>query len=194
MGKGDTTRGAMIDAAGDLLQRVGYRGASMSQMIKHSGAPRGSIYHHFPGGKDELVREALLSSGGAWREHVATLIADEPDLGEALKLTCRALADRLEASGFQDGCPIATVALEASSDVPVVRETCAAHFKENEALIAARGRAAGLDDEQAAALATLVLSTLEGALLLAKTYGDTAPLITAGETLARLLPRGEAND
>ena len=187
MSKGERTRAAMIDACGELLRQVGYRGASMGKMIAKSGAPRGSIYHHFPGGKDELVHEALLTSGARWRDHVASIVADEEELGPMLVATCRALAEHLEASDFKDGCPVATVALEASSEVPAVRDACAQHFGENEALIALRLTAAGVPAAQAQELALLVLSVLEGALLLARVHQDGEVLVRAGHTLAGLV-------
>ena len=192
MSKGERTRAAMIDACGELLRQVGYRGASMGKMIAKSGAPRGSIYHHFPGGKDELVKEALLTTGARWRDHVAGLVEGEEDLGAMLRATCRALAARLEESEFRDGCPVATVALEASTDVPAVREACAAHFHENEALIAEHISRRGVPGEQAAAFATLVLSTLEGALLLARVYQDSSVLLRTGDTLAALVDAASA--
>ncbi|MCA9609741.1 MAG: TetR/AcrR family transcriptional regulator [Myxococcales bacterium] len=187
MEKGERSRAAMVDACGELLRQVGYRGASMGKMIERSGAPRGSIYHHFPGGKDELVSEALLTSGARWRDHLAAVVEGERELGPMLIAVCRELAAHLEASDFRDGCPIATVALEASADVPAVREACSTHFHENEALIAARLVATGVPAAQAASVATLVLSTLEGALLLAKVYRDGSVLVRAGETLAGLV-------
>nr|HEX4318529.1 TetR/AcrR family transcriptional regulator [Kofleriaceae bacterium] len=180
MTKGEHTRDALVATTGELLRRQGYHATGLAQIVAESGAPRGSIYFHFPGGKDELATRALDAAGAAWRARIDAVIAAAPDLGAAVRAVCELLADDLAASDYQDGCPVAAVALENPS--PVVRDAIAAHYERWLAAIAARAGGAQLGR----GIATFVLASIEGALLLAKATRSKQPLHTVGAMLAAL--------
>ncbi len=187
MRKGERSKAKMIAATAELLQRQGYHGTGLKQILALSGAPKGSLYFYFPGGKEQLACEALHSSGAAWEQRLRLVIDAAPDLGSAVRGACRALADELFASGFIDGCPIATVALEAASTSPAVRETCAAQYGAWRVMIADLLREGGTDPNTADELALFVLSAIEGALLLARVAQDTSALEVAGRMLETLI-------
>ncbi|MBC7977214.1 MAG: TetR/AcrR family transcriptional regulator, partial [Myxococcales bacterium] len=124
--KGERTRKKLIDTTAALLRCQGYHATGLSQIVAASGAPRGSLYFHFPGGKDDLAIAALEASGDEWRARMVAVIAGATDLGAALDAIVTTLADDLEASGWDNGCPVAAVALESTA--APVRRTIERHF------------------------------------------------------------------
>src|SRR5687768_228214 len=119
------TRERFIDAASALLWRQGYGATGVKQLVDAAGAPFGSLYHHFPGGKEELAAAAIRRSG----DHYAAIVADAlGPAGDVVAAVANAFAEAgetLRRTGFADACPVATVALEVSSTSEPVREACA---------------------------------------------------------------------
>lgn len=185
--KGERTRAKLVTTTAELLTRQGYHATGLSQIIEESGAPRGSLYFYFPGGKEELAVAALAASSTEWRDRLDAVVDAAADQGEAIIAVCRTLADALVASDYQLGCPIATVALEAAATTPAVRDTIVAHFVDFTAGIARRLEATGVAAPIAREMATFVIASIEGALLLAKVQRDVQPLLTVGATLRSLV-------
>lgn len=183
--KGERTRRKLVDATAALLRRQGYHATGLSEIVAESGAPRGSLYFHFPGGKDELARAALLASSAAWRARIDAATRDAPDLGAAIDATVALLADDLEASGWDNGCPVAAVALESTSEL--VRKTVEEHFESWLDAVGDRLVALGVARAPARQLATVVLSAFEGALLLARVLRSRAPLVAVGQALRAMV-------
>jgi TetR/AcrR family transcriptional regulator, lmrAB and yxaGH operons repressor len=171
-----TSRERLIAATSELLQKQGYAGTGLAEILARSGAPRGSLYFHFPGGKEQLACEALEASGDTWKRRIGDVVAGVDDPGEAAAAVCAMLGDALEVSSWELGCPIATVALEAAGSSEAIRKTCAAHFAGWEAIVAERLTAAGFPEALAGAAATIAISSIEGALLLARVYRSREPL------------------
>jgi TetR/AcrR family transcriptional repressor of lmrAB and yxaGH operons len=183
--KGERTRKKLVDATAALLRRQGYHATGLSDIVAESGAPRGSLYFYFPGGKDELARAALLASTAVWRARIDAATAGARDLGEAIDAAVAMLADDLEASGWDNGCPVAAVALESTSEL--VRRTVQEHFESWLDTVAERLVALGVAEAPARQLATVVLSAFEGALLLARVTRSRAPLIAVGQALRAMV-------
>src|ERR671918_458343 len=101
------SRQRFLDAAADLFHTQGYHATGVNQLVSAGGAPKGSFYFHFPGGKEQLAAEAVAQSGRQLRDALAAALADGDIDG-----VFDALASLLEDSGFQRGCPIATIALD----------------------------------------------------------------------------------
>lgn len=180
---GRASRRAFLDATAHLLRRQGYAGTGLSEIVARSGAPRGSLYFHFPGGKEELARAAMGRSGEQLRRAIrATMDAPGgPRAGIAALL--EALAAGLEGSGYRDGCPIATVALETAAESEPLRETAAAIFDSWVAELARALHDSGMERGAARRRALFVLSAIEGALLLSRARRDLAPLRAVREEL-----------
>jgi TetR/AcrR family transcriptional repressor of lmrAB and yxaGH operons len=184
---GRTSRKAFLSATGSLLRRQGYAATGLSEIVDRSGAPRGSLYFHFPGGKEELAIAAMERSGEALRRGIAATMAAPGGTAEGVAMLIDALAAGLEDSGYADGCPIATVALETAAGSEPLRATAAGIFA---AWLAELERALlgeGLGRGAAERRATLVLAAIEGGLLLSRARRDTAPLRAVRDELARLL-------
>jgi TetR/AcrR family transcriptional repressor of lmrAB and yxaGH operons len=185
--KGERTRAKLVATTAELLQKQGYHATGLAQIIAESGAPRGSLYFYFPGGKEELAVAAIEASGAEWRAKIEALVAGVPDLGDAVVAVCRALADELVASDYQLGCPLATVALEASTTSAPVREAVNAHWVGWRTAIAERLAAVGVAPAAARELATFVIASIEGALMLCKVGRDPQPLYAVAATLRSLV-------
>lgn len=187
--KGERTRAKLLEAAGTLMQRQGYRGAGLNQVIAESGAPRGSLYFHFPDGKDQLVEEALAATADRWKSALEQTLDAAPTLEDGLRDVCAGLADRLAASGYRLGCPLATATLEAASDNDGIQRVSAEHYASWEEAIRRRLEALDPPPEDPRRLARFALAGIEGALLLARAYRDPAPLHEVAEMLVALLRR-----
>ena len=169
------TRRRMLESAAELFRTQGYHATGMTQLVSESRAPKGSLYFHFPGGKEQLAAEAVQLSGERLAEAFRELSASAPDPASAIDLIVTALATGLSESDFRHGCPIATVALEATSS-DLIRAACDQGYEGWLHDISAYFTEHGLPEDRAASLATVVLSAIEGALLLARTRRDIAPL------------------
>src|SRR5262249_43978030 len=161
--KGERTRKKLVDTAAALLRCQGYHATGLSQIVAESGAPRGSLYFYFPGGKDDLAAAALAAASDAWRARGFSMVGGAPDLGAALGAIVTLLAEELEASGWVDGCPVATVALESTSEP--VRATVAEHFQRWIDVSVELLMHFGIAQPAAQELSLVGLSALEGALL-----------------------------
>ena len=181
-----TTRDRILTATNELFRRHGFNGTSIKQITLAAQVPMGSLYHFFPEGKDQVAREAIETSGPAY-EQLFEIIADEAaDVSEAVTNFFEGAAEVLEATDFIDICPIGTVAREVASTNDSLRVATANVFASWIAAVAARLEAAGVPDPEANGLATTVVASLEGGLMLARAARNTAPLLATG-TAIRLL-------
>jgi TetR/AcrR family transcriptional repressor of lmrAB and yxaGH operons len=184
-----SSRRRMLRAAAQLLQRQGYHATGLRQLLAESDAPRGSLYFHFPGGKEQLAAEAVREEGARVAKAIGAILAAHPDPAEGVRAFVGAFAEILRRSDFRDGCPVATVTLDAAAGSASIREACDASFCAWHALVRDHLRAAGFGAARAGGLATLVLSAFEGALVLARARRDVEPLARVAEELAPLLAR-----
>jgi TetR/AcrR family transcriptional repressor of lmrAB and yxaGH operons len=176
-----------VTATGKLLRRQGYAATGLNEIVARSGAPKGSLYFHFPGGKEELALAAMERTGEELREGIAALMGSELGVARSLAMLIDGLAAGLAASGYRDGCPIATVTLEAAALSEPIRTTAERVFTAWLAELTPALRARGMSAEQAHRRALLVLSSVEGALILARARGDTGPLSAVRDELVALM-------
>ncbi|MEU4323694.1 TetR/AcrR family transcriptional regulator [Nonomuraea dietziae] len=185
--KGDQTRTRLIDAARALVEARGYFGTGLNEVIEAGGAPRGSLYHHFPGGKDQLTAEALVVSAREIDALIRSLADGVTDTRELIEAVLDALADRMEEAGYAKGCPIATVALEVAATNASLQQVCAEAYDGWERALADRLVADGHGRDQAEDLACSLLALVEGALVLARARRSRVPIERARRSAAVLL-------
>ena len=123
--KGERSRQKLVTATADLLRRQGYHATGLNQLVSAGGAPKGSLYFHFPGGKEQLAAEALLASSAQLCDGLRTFVTQAPDAASGIEAVVNALAQEMLNSDFQRGCPLATVALEVASESELIRRSCA---------------------------------------------------------------------
>lgn len=186
MKKGERTRQKMIEATSTLLQARGFHGTGLNDIIKQSGAPKGSLYFHFPGGKEELAAAAVRSSGAQWRANVLAVLGAAPDPATGARAVCQLLAESLEATDYDHGCPVATVALDSAARSDALHAACSEVYATWQRIIEEQLLEAGLPEARAARSATAVLAMVEGAMMLSKAYRDTEPLRRVGDELAEM--------
>jgi TetR/AcrR family transcriptional repressor of lmrAB and yxaGH operons len=177
----------MIETAGSLLRREGYAATGWRKVVEESGTPWGSQHHHFPGGKEQLAAEAVRLGGDASNAALAHALSKSATVADGVRLYIKLATKQLVASEYRDGCPVATVALEMTPASPGLTDVCAAALNAwGHTLEIALGEA-GVGDARARELATLVVLSIEGALLLARVRRDPGPLTVASDAIGRLL-------
>jgi TetR/AcrR family transcriptional repressor of lmrAB and yxaGH operons len=176
VGRRRDTKNRLRETATELFRRQGYSGTGISQVIEESGAPSGSLYFHFPGGKTELAIEAVTAAGDEIGRGIEYLLASSDDVAEAVGSVIDYLVADLQRSDFEHGCPVGTVALDTASTSEPIRLACRTIFEDWTAKVANRLRAAGWGKKAARDDALVVVALIEGALLLARARRDLDPL------------------
>ena len=167
-------RQRMIVSAALLMRERGVEATSFSAVLAHSGAPRGSIYHHFPGGKAQLVEEATRYGGDFIAAGLAAALAEEDPVG-AVQRFCQSWRKVLSESDFAAGCPVVAATLEGER-TPAAREAAGAAFERWEELLMEAFERHGIAAARAASLATLAIAAIEGAIVVARAQRSSAPL------------------
>jgi AcrR family transcriptional regulator len=177
----------ILDASSELFRRQGLTGTGIKQILDQAKAPFGSLYHHFPGGKDELAAETVKRAGAYYGQLVAEKILTEPDLVSGVRAAFVAAGRDLAATGYADACPVATVALEVASTNERLRLATAEVFDSWLDGLTALLRSKGIEATQARALAHTILSALEGAFVLARATRRTDALDACADAMSRLV-------
>ena len=180
------TRQRMVRTAARLLRRRGYAATGWRQVVADSATPWGSQAHHFPGGKEQLASEAIGLAGRRYEELLRFALSDRHP-ADAVAGWVEVAASDLEQSGWADGCPIATVALETAHISPALADVCAGAFDRWRTAIAESIVGRGVAGYEATRLATWVLASIEGGLLLARAERNSEPLRMVGDELTSLL-------
>ncbi|MET8981149.1 TetR/AcrR family transcriptional regulator [Streptomyces sp. NPDC004539] len=176
----------MVLSAAALLREYGASATSIDRVLAHSGAPRGSVYHHFPGGRAQLIDEAVALAG----DYIGDLIdaaAQADDPVAAVDAFFALWRDRLVESGFRAGCPIVAVAVETNDDAPQPARSAATVFTRWREALAALFVRHGLTEERGRRLGAFVIAAVEGAVIMCRAEQSTAPLEAAAEEIHDLL-------
>ncbi len=178
------TRERIVTTSAELFRRQGYSATGVKQIVTEAKAPFGSLYHFFPGGKEQLGAEAIRVSGALYEQLIPAVFDPAPDPVSGVRAFFAGAAAHLVETGYEDACPIATVALEVSSTSEVMREACADVFESWIVAGAERFEREGLTSARARELTIAMLCALEGAFVLARAARSTEPLEVAGELMA----------
>ncbi|WP_051178683.1 TetR/AcrR family transcriptional regulator [Nocardia concava] len=192
----DSKRRIEVAAAG-LLARHGYHGFGLKKLSEAAGLPYGSIYHHFPGGKEEIAVSAITGTGVL----VGRMIRQAPgDVFGTAATLFDFMATKLADTDWTDGCPVGTPALDGGSDVESVRSACVSAFEAMAHGFAEMLTELGMAPGEARDLATTVVAAYEGATILARVRRTDEPLHTVSAAMAKLirlslaeLPAAEVN-
>jgi AcrR family transcriptional regulator len=174
------TKDKIVDAGADLFQRQGFAGTGIKQILTTAGAPFSSLYHFFPGGKDELGSEVVRVAGARYQELVESVFDGAPDIAQGVRECFAGAAETLRATDYADACPIATVALEVASVNEPLRAATAEVFTAWIDACTKRFRAAGMRPTRARELAIATINLLEGAFVLSRSLRSTEPLAASG--------------
>lgn len=179
-----TTRERIIDTSAELFRLQGYNATGVKQIVTQAQAPFGSVYHHFPGGKQQLGAEAIRSSGAIYAKLIPAILDTAPDPVTGVRNFFMGAAAHLVETDYADACPIATVALETSSTSEIMRTACNDVFESWIEAGAQRYIDAGIDQGRARELAVAFFAALEGAFILSRASRSIEPMRIAGELTA----------
>ncbi|WP_329331635.1 TetR/AcrR family transcriptional regulator [Streptomyces sp. NBC_00663] len=182
-------RERMVFSAAQLIRRDGVAATGMREVAAHAEAPRGSLQHYFPGGKEQLVNEAVGWAGRYAGNRVARFLAalPEPTPGGLFAEMVRQWTDEYARAGFAGGCPVAAATVDCAESTASTREASAAAFATWSRPVARALADMGVPEERTGALATLMISALEGAILMARAEQDVRALTTVARELGPLL-------
>lgn len=180
------TREHMIETTAGLVHRRGFHGTSLNEILLESGAPRGSLYYHFPGGKEELVLEATRQGIANVTRLLKEVLTGSPDLADGVRAFAEAAAHMLRDSRFVFGCPVAPIVLD-SPESSALAEVCQEAFEEWQQVLVEGLGSGGIERGRAESLATVIVCGLEGGLILARARRDVAPLDAIAEELASMV-------
>jgi TetR/AcrR family transcriptional regulator, lmrAB and yxaGH operons repressor len=184
----DRSRAALIDKAATLFRRQGYAATGLNQILEEAGVKPGSLYHHFPQGKQQLAAAVVDAEGAGIEQLLRRFLATGRPVADIVDRWVDLLVAGL-AGDQRDGCPIEPIATESVNASPVVREASARVFKGWCVAIGDRLRSDGWSAAEAKDVAVAVISLIEGALILSRIAGDAAAL-DAAKPAARTLLRG----
>lgn len=171
-----STRDLIIQAACTLLEKQGYPATSLDEIVKESGAPKGSLYYYFPDGKEQIVSEAVLYAGKILVERMRGELARYDNPIQALYEYIMRLAGKVEEKHFTAGNPLTIVAVEAAGASERISQACRDVYAQIESVLQEKLLCCGLSDSEAAERARLTLASLEGGIILSRVHRTADPL------------------
>jgi len=180
------SRASMVRSAASLIRSRGVNATSFSDVLADSGAPRGSIYHHFPDGKRQLAEDAIQSTSERLLAHLRAGSPTSPS--DVLERFIAMWRQVVVASAGSAGCVVAGVAIDTVPGEKELMEVVRATFRLWVAALAEELEAAGVPSARATPIAMATLAAMEGALILCRAEGNVRPLEAVAKELMGLLP------
>lgn len=187
-----TKRERLIETTCQLMEKQGYHATGLKQIIEESGAPKGSLYYYFPGGKEQLAVEAIERTGQLVAERICRNLADLEGVGGAITVYIRSIADAVESSGFQAGGPLTAVAMESATTNKPLNQACRNAFDQILSAFEVWLVSQGYGAARSARLAAFITAAIEGAIILSRTQHSGDPLRQVAEELQHLLENARA--
>ena len=181
------TRTRMLETAADLVQDRGYHGLALAELLTLSDAPRGSLYFHFPDGKDQLIATTTREGIAAVTESLRATLAAEKSPGRAIRKILEAAATALETSDFRFGSPTAPLVLDGLQAGSEIAALTAEAYAGWIALFEASLAAAGLPTKKAQSLALIVEASFEGLLIICRAQRDATPMRVGARELEEIV-------
>jgi len=176
----------IVIAAQRLFRRQGYAATGINDIIGKSGAPKGSLYYYFPAGKEQIAVAAIEGAGGLVADTFRDLAERASGPTDFIHTYLTLLGQWLEMSGYRDGCPIATTLLETAPESSAITDAGRNVLDDWRQILADMLIRHGVDEDTAPADANLIMSAIEGAMLLARTEQSRKPLQDVADRLSRL--------
>lgn len=181
----------MIAAARRLFREHGYFGTALSDVVAESSAPRGSLYFHFPGGKEELATEVALVHAADTIAHINRAAGTTSTAAELIATFIGLPRDEIIASGYREGCAVAPIVIETAPASVQLADTTRRGFQDVIATLAARLTEKGVPGDRAGQLALNAVTAMEGALILSRVLRSPEPFNAA---IAELTASAESTE
>ena len=181
------TRDRLIAAMQGALQNKGYHGVGLKELLEVAQAPKGVLYHHFPGGKAELAGASIGAVVSQLTVGLEKLMQRNADVVQALDTWMGSAQKALAVSGYERGCPLATIALESGPDDIAIRQALANGFAAIRERLGRTLQHAGIEETRARNLAALTVSAYEGALVQSRVAGNVDAMQATSQALLDLV-------
>lgn len=178
-----TTKAKMIETMARLLQQKGYHGTGLNEIIQVSGSPKGSIYYHFPGGKEELAVAAIEWTKEQVHHYIANQIENEENANVAVSKLIKNSADQFDNGHYFRGVPMIALTLENGTTSDAIRTACKEAFEDWERIIATKFVASGMNQATANHRASVIHSMMQGAAAISFAKQSSEPLRTVATYL-----------
>jgi TetR/AcrR family transcriptional repressor of lmrAB and yxaGH operons len=189
----NATKDRMLQAATKLLQTRGYYGTGLNDVLAESGAPRGSLYFHFPGGKGQLALEATRAAVDEVTLATAATIAEAETPGAALRTIAERIAELMRTTDYERSCPISPLVQDGANDLPALLDLCREAFDTWMGLMREMLQKAGLPPRRAKTLSLLAQTVFQGGAIVSRSHHDERMLLDAIDEVARLIDREVAS-
>jgi TetR/AcrR family transcriptional repressor of lmrAB and yxaGH operons len=176
----------MLSAAVELFRARGYEGVGVAELLQKSGAPRGSLYFHFPGGKEQIGAEVVERVGMNVAQRFRELAQTDVDMGTFIDRVFKTTARECKDRDYQASCPMAAIAAGVSSDNPKLQAAIRDAFASWEHEIAAAAETRGMSKKDAETFASSFLTAMEGAFVVSKAQGNSTAHINASRAMQAL--------
>jgi AcrR family transcriptional regulator len=185
--KGGSTRTRMLLSAAEVMRERGAAGVTIDEVLTRSGAPRGSVYYHFPEGRNQILTEALRFAGDAITATIDGAQGGIPLVRNFVEFWEHSLAS----SNFNAGCPVVAAAIGSADDDPALSLVAGEIFDRWRAALSRAFAADGFDETDAGSLAVTCIAALEGAVVLCRSTRSADPLRDVAQQLEFLIKSRE---
>ena len=182
-----TAREQILLTTSILLEKQGFHGTGLNEIIKESGSPKGSLYYYFPDGKEQIAGEAILQSGRMTADRIRTGLAENRVTSKAIYEFVLKIAENIELSGFGAGGPLTAVAMETATQSERINAACREAYEMLESAFREKLLEGGIPSRQADELARFITAAIEGGIILSRTYHTGEPLRLVAGQLKNLL-------
>lgn len=184
-----TVRDQILQTTCTLLEKQGFHGTGLNEIVKESGAPKGSLYHYFPDGKDQITAEALLQSGHSTAERIHNGLTGNTSASKAIHDFILLIAEHVESSGFAAGSPLTAVAMETATKSERINLACREAYGLIQNAFKEKLLHSGFSKTEADGLSIFITASVEGGIILSRTYHTADPLRLVAKQLKALLAK-----
>jgi len=182
-----SSRQRIIQAASDLFENNGYHGTGLNEIVLRGKAPKGSIYYHFPGGKEQIATEAILLAGQALAERIRANLVKKRNAAEAVRIFVDRMSFFVMASGFRSGGPLTIIASETATTNDGLNRACREAYDLIREAFRMKLEEYGFAEPEAAALSFGITAAVEGGVILSRTYHSRKPLRIVAKLLGEMV-------
>ena len=180
-------REQILQTTCDLLEKQGYHGTGLNEIVKESGSPKGSLYYYFPDGKEQITAEAVLQSGRATSERIRLGLASSNSAAKAIHDFILLIAENVESSGFAAGSPLTAVAMETATKSERINLACREAYGMLQTAFREKLLESGFSRIKAEELATFIVASVEGGIILSRVSHTADALRLVAKQLKPLL-------
>jgi TetR/AcrR family transcriptional regulator, lmrAB and yxaGH operons repressor len=180
-------REQILQTTCDLLEKQGYHGTGLNEIVRESGAPKGSLYYYFPDGKEQITAEAVLQSGRVTAERIRAGLKTSSSAPKAIHDFILLIAENVERSGFAAGGPLAAVAMETATQSERINLACREAYRTLETAFTEKLLEDGFSASKAQQLGTFITASIEGGIILSRVAHTADPLRLVAKQLKVLL-------